>query len=80
MPWSVRKAGQILPATALTSGALFDELKRSIDWGVHICDRSLPAGRALMGGHGRVLTALPPAQLPMANSTHAMAVEVVRGA
>lgn len=39
----------------------------------------LPAGRAMMGG-GRVLSALPPVTTDGVNgSTHARAVEVVRG-
>ena len=38
-----------------------------------------PAGRPYMAGHGRVLNALPPAQLPANATTHAQAVEVVRG-
>jgi hypothetical protein len=38
-----------------------------------------PAGRPYMAGHGRVLNALPPAQLPGNATTHAQAVEVVRG-
>ncbi len=39
----------------------------------------LPAGRAMMGG-GRVLSALPPVTTDGVNgSTHAQAVEVVRG-
>lgn len=40
-----------------------------------------PAGQPLMAGHGRVLTALPPVQLAAGNATtHAKALEVVRGA